>query len=556
MKCEGMSTCTSVKLDIVGGLTKGESLKYTLAGQGEPKPRKFYKFWEGGCNRYAIPNNDMRTVLHAIVERVFYVKKDGVFQRPPGFSTSVNRLNQFRKNLVRIVHSLDPCTPEEFCDRYSGNKHRLYVNAAKSLLEQPLEKSDSHIKAFTKSEYLKPGGCPRIIQPRSPRYNVCLGTFLSPNEKTILKGVDDLFANTWGDTEHKTVAKGMNFSVRGQTISRMWDQYKDPVCIGLDAARFDQHINETLLKAEHSIYLDLFGDTVGPVGEVKLSTLLKWQRRNHCSWYGPEGKISYTTKGCRMSGDMNTSLGNILTMCQLWYAFRKETRFNFHLLNDGDDSCIICSRSTALKITNMVEQWFEEFGITMVVEGIYDSLEKVVFCQAQPVFDGTQYYLCPNPHKRCFSDLVTEKDMLAKKTFNLQLGAVAACGLAANGSTPIMNTIYKKMGSGVELFIPDKSHFLYKFRQELVDGMKPEYKEPSLSHRISFMEAFDITPSEQRLLEQFYSKLPIMQHQFCKEREVKIPHFHLFDPIYKSTEEIEGVDADEGRRIRDTALPL
>jgi len=549
-----MSTCTTVD-DVVGGLTKGESLKYTLIGQGEAKPRKFYKFWEGGGKRFAIPNNDMRTVLHAIVERVFYVKLGGVFQRPPAFTTSKKRFAVFKDGLTSILGNLSPCSAETFCARYTGNKFRLYTNAAESLLTDTLEWKDSWIRAFTKAEYLKPNGCPRLIQPRSPRYNVCLGCYLSPNEKTILHGVDQLFTERWGDS-NKTVAKGMNFSERGKVIASMWADFDDPVCIGFDAARFDQHINESLLELEHSIYLKLFSDTNSSIGEVKLSTLLKWQRRNICSWNGPEGKVIYKTKGCRMSGDMNTSLGNILVMTMLWYTYREEKGYDFRLLNDGDDSCIICSRTTAAKIQEDVQDFFTQCGITMVVEGIFNTLEDITFCQAKPVFDGENYYLCPNPHKRLFSDLTTMKDMTSAKTFNMQLGSIAACGLAANGSTPVLNTLYRRMGTGVELFIPDRSHHLYRFRQELVEGMTPIFKQPTWKHRISFYHAFDITPAEQLALEKFYNNLPCLKHQFCDKRQMAFAALSLLDPVYVEHEHAEGVDADKGRRISTIATPI
>jgi len=533
-------------------LRKGESLKITQNRQGEPKPRKFFKFWDGGGVRFNVPNNDMRSIIHGIVERVFYVKIGGVHQRPPKFATDANRLDGFKNKLTTLLGELRACSPIEFVERYAGNKRKMYATAANSLLEEPLSWEDSKIKAFTKAEYLKPGGVPRLIQPRSPRYNVALGCFLSPNEKTILHGVDQLFSREIGDNDHSTVAKGHNFKKRGAIISRMWDQYNDPVCIGLDVTRYDQHVNETLLLFEHSIYEQLFnGQENNPYYGQSLSTILKWQRRNHCSWTGKEGKVSYTTRGCRMSGDMNTSLGNVLIATGLWFTYLTETKRKFHLYNDGDDSCIICDRKTSKQIIKDIEPWFKQFGISMVVEGVFNSLEEITFCQAKPVFDGTDWYLCPNPHKRCFSDLCTLKDMTSAKLMNLQLGAIAACGLAANGSTPILNEMYKKMGTGVELFIPDRSHHLYKFRQELVDGLKPEFVEPTFDHRISFYHAFDITPEEQLIVERFYrDKLPILQHQISDRSFMfDITELSLLRPTLKPCLTYEGCDADDGRRV-------
>lgn len=529
----------------MGGLRKGESLEYTLDGQGKEKSRKFYKFWEGGGNRYTIPNNDVSSVLHAVIERVFYVKKGGVFQRPPMFTANRHRVDHFISGVVSSAGSLFPCTPEQFCDRYVGNKRRLYVSAVRSLLEQGLEWADSKIRMFTKAEYLKPGGVPRAIQPRSPRYNVCLGCFLSPNEHKIFDAINQYYVdNTFINPEHITIAKGMNMVQRGEAIANMWDHYDDPVCVGLDASRFDQHINETLLELEHSIYLKMFGDVEGPIGEVKLSTLLKWQRRNSCSWSEGGSRVKYRTIGCRMSGDMNTSLGNIIIMTMLWATFQRETALRFHLLNDGDDSCIICSRSTAKKIVKKVEEWFLEFGITMKVEGVFNTIEEITFCQARPVWNGSNYYLCPNPNKRCFSDIVSIKDM-SGTNFNKQLGAIAACGLACNGDTPVLRSLYKKIGCGVDMFIPDKSHHLYKFRQELIDGLQPRYGEPTLAHRASFERAFNISPAEQLLLEKFYEDLPALTPKLVKDRLFCPKELSILEPTLKQHDEYE----DQGERL-------
>lgn len=528
---------------------KGESLEYSMEGPGEPKPRRYFRVWEGGGVRFALPNNDLTSVLHAIIERVFYVKKEGVFQRPPIFQASVKRVAHFLKGVSDNAGMLFPCTPEEFCDRYVGNKRRLYDNARKSLMQEGLIWRDSIIRMFTKAEYLKPGGTPRAIQPRSPRYNVCLGCFLSPNEHTIFKAINEYFVEQFNlNDDHITIAKGMNMRQRGQAIAKMWEEYHDPVSIGLDAARFDQHINEDLLQLEHALYLKLFGNVEGPVGDVKLSTLLKWQRRNTCVWSDKENRVQYKTKGCRMSGDMNTSLGNIVIMTMLWAVFQRETSYRFHMLNDGDDSCIVCSRKTAKKIVATVEEFFLEFGITMVVEGVFDSLEEITFCQAKPVFDGKEWYLCSNPHKRLFSDMATTKDISSPKILQMLLGSVSACGLACNGNTPVLNELYRKLGTGVDLFIPDKSHFLYKYRQELVDGLTPRFEEPTYAHRLSFYRAFCIAPQEQLLLEKFIRELPTVEGNIVTERGLKPLILDLLDPVFKESDDYEdlpdGLPAD------------
>jgi len=561
-QCEGISTQSDIQY-YQDRLGKGESLKIIETRQGRTAPRKFYKFWGGGGVRYKVPNNDMMSVVHAIIERVFYVKIDGKFQRPPVFSAKFSRLSRVKDRFCEIVGKLSPCAPQVFCESYGGNKRRLYENAAESLKTKPLEWRDSWIKCFTKAEYIKPGGVPRLIQPRSPRFNVCLGCYLSPNEKTILHAMDEMFIKDIHPTiDLPTIAKGHNFARRGEYIAQKWATFSDPVCIGVDASRFDQHINEKLLEFEHSIYEEIFSGDHFQVGGQSLKTLLKWQRRNVGRWKGIEGKIRYKTKGCRMSGDMNTSLGNIIIMTSLWYRFIKDIRkyyknkgyhkFDAQLYNDGDDSVLIVERRDADFVASILKDWFEEFGITMEFDGIYNRLEEITFCQARPVFNGTSWYLCPNPHKRCFTDLVTMKNLGSSdknhKLFNLQLGAISACGLAANGSTPVLRNLYRRMGTGVELFIPDRNHHLYRYRQELVDGLKPCFEEPTLEHRISFSIAFNISIPEQRLLENFYDQLPLLQPCIVQEPPMYMPpSLTLLEPLLKPCHGNDGMLADLAR---------
>jgi hypothetical protein len=260
---------------------------------------------------------------------------------------------------------------------------------------------------------------------------------------------------------------------------------------------------------------------------------------------------------------MNTSLGNILIMTSLWYRFildvrkhykNKERQFDAQLYNDGDDSVLIVERKDASFIADILTEWFQEFGITMEFDGIYNRLEEITFCQARPVYDGSSWYLCPNPHKRCFSDLVTMKNLGPSnknhKLFNLQVGAISACGLAANGGTPILKNLYRRMGTGVKLFIPDKNHHLYRYRQELVDGLKPCYREPTLEHRISFSIAFDISIPEQRLLEKFYDELPLLQPGIVHEPHLYTPpSLSLLQPLLKPCHGSDGILADMARPL-------
>lgn len=322
---------------------------------GGRKPRRYFRIDGGSGPDWDIPNNDIESVSHAVLERVFFVKDtgNGGFKRSPKpwdhhsvrnnenpMKDSEEKLRlRFREFAAKMNHAANtfgkasPITNQEFLDYYGGAKRKCYEAAVKSFNDRPLDERDCKVKCFTKDEYRKPGGAPRVIQPRSPRFNVMLGRYIKHLEHEIFSAIDEIFDPT---KAHRTVAKGMNMTQRGNTIASMWDSFNDPVAVGLDASRFDQHINQILLKYEHSIYK--MWSTGKGEGLVDLRKLLKAQLVNKGVYRGPDGSIKYTVKGCRMSGDMNTSSGNVIIMCTLMYAYFKSKNLlhSVKLLNDGE----------------------------------------------------------------------------------------------------------------------------------------------------------------------------------------------------------------------------
>jgi hypothetical protein len=488
-------------------------------------PRSYYRVNGDNGPKWDMPNNDIDSVSHAILERVFFVKKDGQFKRAPkpweaprhaGKINSVAVAKRYVKNanatfcsrmekLATTNGKVSPISDQEFLEYYGGAKRKCYEAAVESLKDTPLEVRDCRVKVFTKDEYRKPGGAPRAIQPRSPRYNVKLGRYLKSLEHEIFHAIDKIFDPS---EDHKTVAKGMNMNERGAEIASMWGRYADPVAVGLDASRFDQHINSSLLEMEHLIY-HMWSTGKGE-GLPNLSTLLKHQRVNRGRYKSIDGKIKYTVEACRMSGDMNTSLGNVTIMCALMYSYAESKGLlgQISLLNDGDDCVIIMDRRNLEKFREGLEEWFLDMGITMCYDGVYNTLEAIEFCQSRPVFDEKMgYRLVPRPTKRLYSDLITTKPIGSKKVYQKWLGAVAGCGLAMSTGLPIFSSFYQWVGKGATPYVPKAGDVYYKYRQELVDRMVFRIRTPSNRERISFYHAFNITPVEQVMIEKYYDTL-------------------------------------------------
>jgi hypothetical protein len=206
--------------------------------------RTYYQVDAGRGASWDIPNNDLGTVHHAIAERVFFVKKNGKFQRPPRPISEdfvMQRLAGFDRKMDRFALEFplaSPMTTDEFVGSYGGAKRKVYQAAADSLNDRKFSSRDARVKCFTKDEYMKPGGAPRAIQPRSPRFNVLLGRYLKPIEHRVFQCIDLIFDPSG---EHRTVAKGMNMIDLGRTIAKMWNKHSQPVALLVDASRFDQH---------------------------------------------------------------------------------------------------------------------------------------------------------------------------------------------------------------------------------------------------------------------------------------------------------------------------
>jgi hypothetical protein len=336
---------------------------------------------------------------------------------------------------------------------------------------------------------LKKRKVPRTINPRNARYNICVGRYLRVIEHgnapgSIYHSIDQIFG-------HPTVAKNLNALQVADLIVDAFNSVPNAVAVGLDASRFDQHCSIKALQFEHTIYNGVFRSR-------ELARLLSWQLRNFGKSYLADGKVKYCVSGCRMSGDMNTSCGNVIIMCALIHHYMKGLGIEYRLVNNGDDSVLIVSRGDYHKLDHLYE-WFLEFGYEMKVESVTDVLEKVVFCQAQPVFDGVRWRMVRQLNS-LLKDAVTDQQVSNRASFDAQRGAVRDCGLALTDGLPVLPDYYKLLGSGSDR---SAANLMNTGMQQLARGMTYEGRSISDAARLSFARAFDISPMEQELMEQY-----------------------------------------------------
>lgn len=451
--------------------------------------------------RYLIHNSNVPNVVRGLVERVFRIRdSQGNLKLVPSPTRDYDQVLLPETNLLLAHPKVRPLSLTGVLPLWHGSKLKVYTTAYQSLMAKPLAREDGYLKTFVKCEKIsteKSDPAPRVIQPRSARYNLSLARFIKPNEHDFYKRIDKLFdTDGLGD---KTIFKGLNARGAATHMLLKSSRYANPVFVGLDASRFDQHVSREALIWEHEFYLKSFS-----YGHDELRKLLLWQRNNVGRAYLPDGKIKYKVSGRRASGDMNTSLGNCLIMSTLVHAYCRESKIpKFSLANNGDD-CVVIVEKRDLRKLDAIPTWFYDMGFTMKVEPPKYHIEEVEFCQLHVVRGRDNYNICVRKPETALS-----KDLHSTFTFQhneyLQyLSSVGECGRNSTQGVPVLEAFYSAFP---RVLITDKSILLstlenqYKMRGGSIDTpITPEM-------RASFWKAFGYTPDAQIELEEMLRKV-------------------------------------------------
>jgi hypothetical protein len=481
-----------------------------------------------GCSSgvaIGIHNNSLNNLRRGLMERVFFVERDGQLVPPPRPLAGVLtvRLHPFRVRLARTLPKLTPWTSDQFVGTYGGQRKMTYERAAETLRSRPLEERDAELKTFIKAEKVnftdKPDPAPRVIQPRDARYILETGRFLKQAEKPLFRAIDRVFGGP-------TVMKGLTpYGVAGE-LRQMWEEFKDPVGVGLDASRFDQHVSEYALQWEHAIYALMFQGR----DREYLRRILRWQIANKGVARASDGVIRYRVNGCRGSGDINTSMGNCLLMCAMVFAFAQHVQLRCRLANNGDDCVLIFERDDLYKLETL-RDWFLECGFTMKVEAPAYEFERIEFCQCRPVLTPQGWIMVRAPRVALAKDSTTLLD--ARHHAASWFDAVGKGGAAIAGGIPLYNSFYGALirNSGVpgKLKVHEDRWYSSTGFYHMQKGMSRGLGPVAPTTRYSFWRAFGILPDAQEALES------ILDQWGCRMTVDECPQGHslpqLFDDL-------------------------
>lgn len=403
---------------------------------GRPKTRTVGQIVGLGSGKeFGVHNSSLCNLRRGLVERLFFVEgKDGLEPPPQPLPNQFDNLSYFRKRVHAILGLHSPITHDQFVGLYQGRRKTIYQNAVASLDSLPVSRKDSFLSTFVKAEkiplYKKPDPAPRIIQPRNPRYNVEVGCYLKPYEHHLYRAIDHVFGGP-------TIIKGYTVDEIGTIVAEAWEGFHKPVAIGFDMKRFDQHVSVDALKFEHSVYLQSFSH------DPKLARLLSWQLQNKGYANVPEGRIKYTREGCRMSGDVNTAMGNCLLACSMTHFLLKSIKFR--LLNNGDD-CVVITDSCNTQFVLEALPRFLEFGFQCIGEDPVYTIEHLEFCNLKPLHLGYgKFTMIRNPDVSLSKDTYCVSGWSTTKEAVHWLSAIGQCGEAITRGVPVLQEYYRAL---------------------------------------------------------------------------------------------------------------
>jgi len=492
-------------------------------GTNFSKRRHFIAMPEYAVKTLGAYNNDLPNLSQAVERRVFTVERSTdngkvYVECPKPIGNPFVRIN-----VDDVLKHFDMSHAARmdyasFLKQCPAHARSGYAKAIQQNIMEGVRKSHSWIFPFVKYEKVDISKACRLISPRHKRYNVELGRYTRAIEEEMYRAL----SRAWGDDEDNlcTVAKGMTVVQIAAAIRSKWEMFVDPVAVGLDASRFDQHVSRQALQYEHQYYNKLFNCGF-------LRRLLSWQLKNHFVVKLDGFKYEFDVDGTRMSGDMNTALGNCILMCTLVLKYVSELGIKAKLINNGDDCVVFMERSDVDRFIATLDAWFLEFGFEMKVEPMVDVFEEIEFCQMHPVHT-TEWVMVRSPAAALTKDVMS---LGSRSTYQyLQwLRAVGQCGYSLYGDMPVYSSFYRSLVKlGLDSNIRNNnllsnSGFFRLSRLPRIRNM--EATTITDNARLSFQRAFGVTVREQRELETCFENSSI--HQELQTALMVYPQLHI-----------------------------
>lgn len=252
----------------------------------------------------------------------------------------------------------------------------------------PVEKKHAYVSSFVKYEkYDEPLKVPRLIQGRGTKFTMNLARYLVPIEHRVYQYRDS------NNGYLRCFAKGRNAQQRARDILNL-DCFERSEWLEIDHSRFDSRVTVSHLQATHMFYRSMCND-------AELSRLLQYTINNVGF---TRGGIRYKCRGRRMSGDIDTGLGNSLINYTILRYVLAGIPSRIYL--DGDDSVVCFDARYKSEVIEALKSRLEETGMSSTY-AFRQNVSEVSFCQAKVLDTRSGPILARNPvravSRMCYS---------------------------------------------------------------------------------------------------------------------------------------------------------
>lgn len=428
--------------------------------------------------------------------------RNRVLGKVPG--PTPNAVRQMRGVARRLADQL--CEVREWEDwempnLYGGLKRLRYLWGLDLYRRHGITKKFSRLSMFVKAERLPPfkiNPDPRAIQARHPAYCVAVSKYLKPVEGPLYEFEGDGIYFPLG----RLFGKGLGAADRASLLLEKMSYFHDCVVVSVDFSRFDKHVSTEHLKAEHIVYLRKFGNN--PELRKLLGLALRNVGRSKTGY-------RYVCEGGRMSGDMDTALGNcIIVLLMVQSVLGNE---NYNCMIDGDDFLIFLDRDDWNRWSDRLGPAFCEFGMAAKIEQAVTIPEEVDWCQSHFVrLPGGPRFI-RNPAKVVSGTGSTMKYAQGRGRYNYLL-TLGQAELLINRGVPILQSFAHMFyrtgvrGKGRLLDLQPNDELYYRVVREMqakhisnLGEIDCSLEAISCEARVSFEKAFGIGATEQQYWE-------------------------------------------------------
>jgi len=339
-----------------------------------------------------------------------------------------------------------------------------------------------HVDAFLKAEFIQPGKFCHIIGSRNLYHRIIFGRYIAALEAIIygIEGMQAVCANSYSTAQQlEQIASGADWTLE------------------TDHTAWDAHVSTQHLYLLNDFYRRVFDvpQHEKVVFEMCLRAYLKTR------WTYQNG-IKYTLHGGRVSGDVDTTLGNSLLHIALNKAIAEECGSTIMQRVKGDDS-VICGTGPKISIPLYREYGFE-------VKPIWrDRLSQVEFCSSyittvRDASGNEVRKMCRLPWK-IIGRLPYTNACYGKKQRVMVQREKVQCEQFCNDCVPVLGELtnyYSRCGS-----ITSHVHIQSEQRQRLLEHYDSGGANITQRGREDFNEKFGISISDQMHCERYLNTL-------------------------------------------------